>query len=474
MPIFQSHRFRHPKSTAGRNMAWRLQTAATAPPCRFSSIPASKFHNPGLYSGSPMTRLALIFAFTSLFAFGKGTVPAAPAPAAAPAAAAANNAPTPTAVPDPAAVPTPTPEPLPAEPTLPDDGVRVAVLGYHDFSEKDKETAMRIRTSKFRIQMATLRQLGITVISLDDYLAWKRGDKELPEKSALITLDDGWKSVYTDAFPILKEFGYPFTLYLYKNYIDGGGKALTTAMIKEMLAHGASLGSHSISHPYPTTIKAQRNKGAHAFDGFLRKEMGESKRFIEAKFPVKVSSYAYPGGFTTEEMYPLAEEFGYTALFTVIPGKIKRATTDNHLPRYMILGNYDKIFEIATTYRESQDAPTAPGDAVAGLPQTTPFPVVPQAGAVVNSRLPVIAADLATLGDLDPATLTMKVSGFGEVPATFDPASKLLTWQATRRLRQPSCQVAVTWLDTTGAPPATPLRWSFQIDRQAAYLPEGE
>ena len=418
-----------------------------------------------------MTRLALILALTSLFAFGKGTIPAAPAPVPAPAVAPAQPS---TGVPDPAAVPTPPPAPPPAETTLPDDGVRVAVLGYHDFSEKDKETDMRIRTSKFRNQMATLRQLGITVISLDDFLAWKRGDKELPEKSALITLDDGWKSVYTDAFPILKEFGYPFSLFLYKNYIDGGGKALTSAMINEMLAHGASLGSHSISHPYPSTIKAQRNKGAHTYDGFLRKEMGESKRFIESKFPVKVSSYAYPGGFITEEMYPLAEEFGYTALFTVIPGKIKRSTTDNHLPRYMILGNHDKIFEIATTYRESQDSPTPPGAAMAGLPQTTPFPVTPLAGAVVNSRLPVIAADLTTLGDLDPATLTMKVSGFGEVPATFDPASKLLTWQATRRLRQPVCQVAVTWLDTTGTPPATPLRWSFQIDREAAYLPEGE
>src|SRR6478672_10729580 len=127
-------------------------------------------------------------------------------------------------------------------PTVPDDGVRVSVLGYHDFSETAPETAMRIRTSKFRKQMEVIRQLGITVVSMADFTAWKKGEKELPEKSILLTFDDGWKSFYTDAYPILKEFGFPYTIFLYKNYVDGGGKALTTPMIQEMIAHGATLG----------------------------------------------------------------------------------------------------------------------------------------------------------------------------------------------------------------------------------------
>ncbi|MCX6876455.1 MAG: polysaccharide deacetylase family protein [Verrucomicrobia bacterium] len=364
--------------------------------------------------------------------------------------------------------------PVAAAAAIPDDGVRVAFLGYHDFSEAEPETAMRIRTSKFRKQMDALRQLGITVITLEDFLAWKRGEKQIPEKSAVITLDDGWKSVYTDAFPILKQFGYPFTLYLYKNYIDGGGKALTSDMIREMLRHGASLGSHSVSHPYPVTIKSHRKKGAHNFDAFLRKEMGESKRFLEAKFAANITTYAYPGGFVTDEMLPLADEFGYTSLFTVLPGKVKRATPDQHLPRYMILGNHDSIFELATAFRESQATPDTPGGTLAALPQSTPYPVTPEADSIVNTRLPVISANLATLTDLDPATLVMKVSGFCEVPAKFEPATRILSWQVTRRLRQPSCQVSVTWKNTAGKAPVTPLRWTFQIDREAAYLPDGE
>jgi peptidoglycan/xylan/chitin deacetylase (PgdA/CDA1 family) len=355
-----------------------------------------------------------------------------------------------------------------------DDGARVAVIGYHDFSETAPETAMRIRTTKFRKQLETIRQLGLSVISLDDFVAWKKGEKEIPEKSVLITLDDGWKSVYTDAFPILREFGYPFTLYLYKNYVDGGGKALTTDMIREMVAAGATIGSHSVSHPYPASIKGYLKKGPDAYDAFLRKEMGESKRFLESKFKVRIGTYAYPGGFHTEEMLALGNEFGYSHLFTVLPGKVTRATPNDTVPRYMILGNYDKIFEFATTFRDSGNPAAQPEGAIVGMIQTTPYPVTPEAGAIINSRLPEITADLSKLQNYDPSTLVMKVSGFGEVPASFAPETGKYAWRVSRSLRQPVCKVSVSWKDSAGKPQETPLQWSFQIDRDSAYLPDGE
>ena len=405
-----------------------------------------------------MTKLALILSIAaSLCAMAQepGT-PATPPAAAAPLPAAP-----PTAV-------------IQDDPVIPDDGVRVAVLGYHDLSEGQPETAMRMHTSKFRRQMEAIRQLGISVITLDDFLAWKRGEKAIPAKSILITLDDGWKSVYTDAYPILKELNFPFTLYLYKDYVDGGGKALTTPMIEEMLKNGASIGSHSVSHPFPVEFKSRKKKGADVYDAFIRLQMGESKTFLQAKFPTqKVVTYAYPGGYHTEEMLTLADELKYEALFTVIPGKVKRGTPNKTIPRYMILGNYDKIFDFATNFGEAA-APTTSTSGAAALAQTTPYPVNPEPGAIINSRLPEISADLSKVPDLNPATLSMKVSGFGEVPAVFSPDTKKLSWTVNRRLRQPICQVQVTWKNAAGKEPESPLRWTFQIDRDSAYLPDGE
>jgi len=352
---------------------------------------------------------------------------------------------------------------------LPDDGVRVAVLGYHDFSETEQETAMRIRTSKFREQMETIRELGLAVIPMSDFIAWKKGEKTIPAKSVVITIDDGWKSVYTDAYPILKEFGYPFTIFLYKDYVDGGGKAMTTGMVKEMLKHGANLGSHSTTHPFPQTVKKHQKHGVKEYDQFLDVEMRESKRYLEQQFKKNVPTYAYPGGFFTEEMLIKAEQVGYSHLFTVQPGKVNRNLTNNILPRYIILGNYDKIFEFAINFRDSA-ADTA-GGMVEGLAKTLEFPVNPQPGAIVNSRLPNIEVDLSTATNIDPKTLKMQVGGFGEVPANYASEGKLFSWQVNRRLREKTCTVIVTWKDLEEKPASKPLEWTFQIDRGAAYLP---
>ncbi len=363
------------------------------------------------------------------------------------------------------------PAPVPQQNSeIPDDGVRVSILGYHDFSETERETAMRIRTSKFRKQMEVIRKMEIPVIPMADFIAWKNEGKAIPEKAIVITLDDGWKSVYTDAYPVLKEFGFPFTLYLYKDYVDGGGKALTTAMIREMMANGATIGSHSTTHPFPQTVKKYRKAGPEAYDKFLDKEMAESKRFLEEKFKITANTFAYPGGYFTEEMLTKANEVGYTHLFTVQPGKVKRSLPNNILPRYVILGNHDRIFEFAMSFRDSTTS--MPAGTVAGLMKELAHPVQPQPGAIINTRLPEISVDLSAVEDLDPATLKMQVAGFGEVPANYASEAKTFLWRVNRRLRQPVCQVQVTWKDTAGKETETPLKWSFQIDREASYLPD--
>lgn len=382
-----------------------------------------------------------------------------------------------------AADPVPTPDPLAtadiapaspaASPAQPADAPpsRVSVLGYHDFSPTLPETEMRIRTDKFRWQMQALRDRGITVITLADFIAWKKNDgsKTLPEKSALITIDDGWLSVYTDAFPILREFGYPFTIYLYKNYVDRGGKSLSSNMIREMMAAGATIGSHSVSHPYPKVVKQHQQRGTEVYNAFLQKEIGTSKRFLESKFGVAIETYVYPGGFFTPEMFPVARENGYTHMFTVLPGKVSQSSPDETLPRYIILGSHDHIFELATNFNES-----SPGTSE-GLPthSTTPAqPVKPEPNSTITSRLPEISADLSKVENLNPSTLVMRVAGFGEVPATFEAQTGSYAWKVNRPLRQTHCVVSITWKDRSGKVATVPLEWSFKLDQSAAYLSE--
>ena len=315
--------------------------------------------------------------------------------------------------------------------------------------------------------MEAIRELGLNVITLEDFVAWKRGEKKIKDKSVLITIDDGWKSVYTDAFPILKEFKYPFTVFLYKNYVDGGNSALTTSMIKEMMQHGCTIGSHSVSHPYPATVKAQRAKGSNYFASYLRKEMGDSKKFLERKFRTKIKTYAYPGGYFTDEMMTIGTEKGYQFLFTVLPGKTTRSSSNFTIPRYIILGTHENIFRNATSFEATSTSIASDGAII----QSTPHPVQPVPGALISTRLPTLSADLSKVNNIDPSSIVMRVTGFGKVPAIYDASKKTLSWTVTRRLRSRTCSVSVQWRTLGSTQYEKPMTWIFRINREAAYQP---
>jgi peptidoglycan/xylan/chitin deacetylase (PgdA/CDA1 family) len=352
----------------------------------------------------------------------------------------------------------------PAKEVFDDDGSRVAVLGYHVFHKTLSATQMRIPTSKFRSQMEAIRKSNIAVITLEQFLAWRRGEGELPPQSILITMDDGWRSVYTEAFPIMKELKLPFTIFLYKNYVGSnrGGRALSLSMIREMvLSKLCTIGSHSVSHPFPSKIKKAAKEGPEAYEKFLRNELGNSKKFLDDTFKVKVNTYAYPGGYYTNEMFPLAEELGYDQLFTVKPGKIRRNSPRHTLPRYIVLGNHDTAFNAAMVFRN--------GARVTAIPISLPHPTKPEPGEIIASRLPDIEIDLSSVEDLDPESVVMRVAGFGKVPLAPNTKSLIYKWTVSRPLRQPLCEVTTQWRLKGNESYEPVIRWSFRIDHEAAY-----
>ena len=135
-----------------------------------------------------------------------------------------------------------------ATPT-PSDTNRTAkfiVLLYHRFEDRPAELV--ITPNDFRAQMQALKDNRISVISMQDLLAWRKGLKAIPSKSAVITLDDEWNSQYYVAWPIMKEFGYPFTLFVYTQWVNTGGKAMTWAQLEEMRDAGVDVEAHTVSH----------------------------------------------------------------------------------------------------------------------------------------------------------------------------------------------------------------------------------
>jgi len=151
-------------------------------------------------------------------------------------------------IPGPTASASPTPV-AQATPTLPPDTNRTAkfiVLLYHRFEDRPAELVTT--PNDFRAQMKALKDNGISVVSMRDLLAWRKREKAIPSKSAVITIDDEWNSQYYVAWPILKEFGYPFALFIYTQWVNTGGKAITWAQLEEMRDAGVDIEAHTVSH----------------------------------------------------------------------------------------------------------------------------------------------------------------------------------------------------------------------------------
>lgn len=234
-----------------------------------------------------------------------------------------------------------------AQPLVPREQTRVIVLGYHNFSNEKPLSEMRMRTSEFCQQMQYLRDSDISVITMQDFLDWRQGRRELPARCALITLDDGWKSVWTDAYPVLKAYGYPFTLFLYTRYIDVKGDSMKSDWIREMQQHGATIGSHSTSHLYPRFWRRYRQDSPE-YRQQIQQEIIQSAVRLKELFG-HCSTYCYPGGYNTPAMVEGVRQ-AFQAAFTVLESKVGVEENPYLVHRYMVFGNDPSIFRRAVNF----------------------------------------------------------------------------------------------------------------------------
>lgn len=247
-----------------------------------------------------------------------------------------------------------------SQPLVPREQTRVAVLGYHDFSNSRPVSEMCMRTAEFCQQMQYIKDAGLTVITMQDFQEWLLGDRRLPERCVLITIDDGWRSVYSEAFPVLRAYGYPFTLYLYTEFLKGQGLALQPEMIREMMTCGATIGCHSATHLYPSKWKAHAPDSPE-YEALLQQELVDAVADIKKMFG-NCSTYCYPGGYFTPAMLEKLQSTDVKLAFTVYEKKVTTLETPLQVHRYMVFGTDPRIFRRAVNFDDVAGIkPTAQG-----------------------------------------------------------------------------------------------------------------
>ncbi len=365
--------------------------------------------------------------------------------------------------------------PPPSEPEGPviDENIEVSILGYHDFADQDSRNNMVINTSRFRSQMEALKQAEIPVIPMSDYVAWKRGEKNIPNPSVVITIDDGWEAVYTHAFPILKEFEYPFSIYLYKNYIGGAGRSLSYEQINEMIANGCEIGVHSVSH---SDMSRTAGKGPEAYEAWLREELGESLRFLKENFgDAVIPVFAYPYGKYNTKVLELAEEHGYEVGVTVAPKKARYDLPNLEVGRYIIHGDNNTNIGYAMSFSSNQatvgNTLTSAQSTESGEEEAPLVTMWPEQNEAITTRTPTIQVNLSKLNGVSTSGMSMTVSGLGKVPFDFDASEGVVTYQIIEPIRATDCKVTLVF-NRRGESKADVISWVFNLDRTAIYLQE--
>ncbi|WP_040227720.1 polysaccharide deacetylase family protein [Bhargavaea cecembensis] len=218
-----------------------------------------------------------------------------------------------------------------------DSNTVIPVVNYHMFDEESDHGSINTRSEDFRAQLRHFKAMGYTSISNSELEAYLNGEAWLPPKPILITVDDGYKSVYDTAFPILKEEGFKAILFVITDNVEKGERVglpmASWEQIKEMRDSGVfEIGNHTNA----LHLRHDNESGKEAFitnlstDGkpitdAQRKEMilddlALSNKIIETELGAAPKAFAYPFGAYDDISASAVKESGFSMVYTTETG----------------------------------------------------------------------------------------------------------------------------------------------------------
>jgi peptidoglycan/xylan/chitin deacetylase (PgdA/CDA1 family) len=194
------------------------------------------------------------------------------------------------------------------------DEVVVPIVTYHRVTEKPA-TDIDLTLEQMEQQFQFFREAGYQPITATQLLDYQENPVLFPQKPLVITFDDGPKSNYTKVLPLLKRFGWKATFFIYpKVIVEKSTTQLTWTELRAMAEAGMDIQSHTLTHPFLTSINAA---GKERYSKWLKRELRESKQIIEAKLGRKVNLLAYPYGWFNSYVEKRCLRAGYRGMFTV-------------------------------------------------------------------------------------------------------------------------------------------------------------
>ena len=203
---------------------------------------------------------------------------------------------------------------------------------YHRFGNTPYDPFC-VSVKQFDLQMNWLAEnkLAVSFADMEKFLA---GEKTLSADSVLITVDDGFSSVYSEMLPVLRRWGIPAVAYVSPGLVGKEGhteRYMTWDELGKLVESGVVIGSHAWSHRSLGQMTAEE----------VRDEACRSKETLQERLGIGVTTFAYPYG--TRAAYSeltgtILRECGYQTAFTTQHGAVLPGSEAIELPRIKVEG----------------------------------------------------------------------------------------------------------------------------------------
>jgi len=232
--------------------------------------------------------------------------------------------------------PTPTPAPLPTPDGTPRREV-IPILMYHhvgvpgpgaDAIRRD----LSVSPEDFEAQLRYLIEHGYEPITLNSLIMHLQLGRALPAKPVVLTFDDGFKDQYSNAYPLLKKYGFVGTFFIITLFADEERpEYMSWSEIEFLHSNGMEIGSHSYTHP---------SMSGKSYEYIVWQVLG-SREAIEARIGEPVRFFSYPSGQYDELTMDVLRSAGYWGAVTVEAGSLQTAEAPFELRRIRVRGRYD-------------------------------------------------------------------------------------------------------------------------------------
>jgi peptidoglycan/xylan/chitin deacetylase (PgdA/CDA1 family) len=197
------------------------------------------------------------------------------------------------------------------------DSLRVPILVYHSVTphrpgDSAKQLEFDVSPEAFETQMTYLRDHGITVVSFERLVNALEGHGSLPPRAAVIAFDDGWENQYVHAFPILRQFGYTATFFVFTSPLGRDDRYMTWEQLRDLQNAGMTIGAHTLTHPRLKTLTDPK---------MLHREVDVSRERLEQHLGSAIAFFAYPFGVPTPDVTAAVQAAGFRAA-RVFPGGV--------------------------------------------------------------------------------------------------------------------------------------------------------